>query len=200
MTMQWARFSPKSLNNFDLILKSPSGINSKKLHTLLDLVLEEKHRGVTLSSRATSEFRRWFDQLNTPLKSEAYVSLSNWFLTDSGDRHSEVATCCESMWDVLFLCRPVERLSSPKPGKNHVILPTAFDKFWIRLTAAQGDTYVPVEHTGVFNEKGQKKEELDSRLRASLTKEGLKIDIEGSAPALVDFLKLMSSWKVGEKS
>ena len=97
------------------------------MKALLNAILRETHRGLTLSSRANREFRRWFDQPDTPLKSEAYVLLSNWFMTQSGDRHSTVATRCEELWDALFPCRPAERLSSPEAGRNHIVSPREFE-------------------------------------------------------------------------
>src|SRR5450759_3766417 len=137
--MSWARKSPNSANNFDLILLNPQTGDFERLNELLNLVGSEVHRGLTLSHRASQEFRRFFDQPHTPLKSDAYVLLSNWFMTQSGDRNSLVASRCEDLWDALFQSRPLERLSSPEPGRNHVMIPAAFESFWRRLCEAQGD-------------------------------------------------------------
>src|SRR5436309_897940 len=138
--MKWARRFPDSANNFDLVLCEPQELDSKRMNTLLEHILSESHRGLTLSSRASAEFQRWFAAPDTPLKSEAVVLLSNWFMTQSGDRHSTVASGCESLWDALFPCRPLERLSSPEPGRNHVMIPAAFQSFWRRLSLAQGES------------------------------------------------------------
>ena len=59
-------------------------------------------------------------------------------MTQSGDRHSNVASRCEDFWDALFGCRPINRLSSPAAGRNHVIIPSEFHGFWHRLLEAQG--------------------------------------------------------------
>jgi hypothetical protein len=106
---------------------------------LLQLIETETHRGLSLSGRASREFRRWTEHPDTPLKSDAYVLLSNWFSTSSGDRRSMVASRCEDLWDFLFPCRPARRLSSPDPGKNHSIVPTEFWNWWSALLSAQGD-------------------------------------------------------------
>src|SRR5438477_4064299 len=104
--LKWSRLFPDSANNFDLVLANPQDLNSEQMNTLLDAVLEETHRGLSLSARAVTEFRRWFAHPDSPLKSEAYVLLSNWFMTRSGDRHSAVAIRAETLWDNLFSCRP----------------------------------------------------------------------------------------------
>ena len=135
----WLRRFPSSANNFDVVLANPQELDSSRMNELLDGIEKETHRGLTLSSRACKEFRRWFSQPDTPLKSEAYVLLSNWFLTQSGDRHSTVAIHCEALWDALFPCRPVTRLSSSAPGKNHAMETAEFESFWRRLLAAQGE-------------------------------------------------------------
>jgi hypothetical protein len=90
---------PNSAHNFDLVLAVPEELESENLNIVLNRILEESHRGLTLSSRAIKEFRRWFAEPDTPLQSEAYVLLSNWFMTQSGDRHSTVASRCEDLWD-----------------------------------------------------------------------------------------------------
>src|ERR1700722_13792007 len=137
-THKWARRSSNSVNNFDLVLTNPEELDSKRMEELLTAILQETHRKLSLNSRACTEFRRWFNQPDTPLRSEAYLLLSNWFMTGSGDRHSLVASRCENLWDELFACRPLNRLSSPEAGRNHVIIPLEFETFWRRLQEVQG--------------------------------------------------------------
>jgi hypothetical protein len=206
--MKWTRRFPNSANNFDLVLADPQDLDPKRMNALLSAVLEETHRGLSLSSRATTEFRRWFDQPNTALQSEAYVLLSNWFMTQSGDRHSTVASRCEDLWDALFPCRPTNRLSSPEAGRNHVMIPAEFQSFWRRLLEAQGED---------LREGDGSPEKLDSdvsaltggvpeaseavgndRLRARFEKEGLHCEVEGSSSAVADFLKRVSGWETGQ--
>src|SRR5215471_9385352 len=139
MKPTWIRAFPNSANNFDLVLENPDVLDPTQIKEFLADILKETHRGLTLSARASKEFRRWLDHPNTPLKSEAYVLLSNWFMTQSGDRHSTIATRCEDLWDALFPCRPEDRLSSPEPGRNHVMIPNEFQKFWRRTLEAQGE-------------------------------------------------------------
>jgi len=135
---RWVRRS-ESANNFDLILANPRELNSESIKELLDHIQSETHRGLSLSARADKEFRRWCAHPSTPLKSDAYVLLSNWFLTQSGDRHSMVASHCEVLWDELFRGRPAKRLSSPEPGRNHVMVPGEFEGFWKMVLKAQGE-------------------------------------------------------------
>jgi hypothetical protein len=208
MITRWLRRFPNSENNFEVVLANPQELNSERMNELLDSIEKETHRGLTLSSRACTEFRRWFSQTDTPLKSEAYVLLSNWFLTQSGDRHSMVATRCEALWDALFPCRPVKRLSSSAPGRNHAMEPAEFESFWRRLLAAQGE--VVQEHTGMptSNVKVRSRtrallEDGDgsrpNQLRATINKEGLDCVVEGSPRAVADFLQLVSNWESSVK-
>ena len=172
------------------------------MNALLSAILKETHRGLTLSSRASREFRRWFDQPETALKSEAYVLLSNWFMTQSGDRHSMVATRCEELWDALFPCRPVERLSSPEAGRNHIIGLAEFEGFWQRILEAQSDDIRRpakpfVEPTVEVPSWTSETTEIPASgpLKAKFDKDGLHCEVEGSPRALADFLKMMTDWE-----
>jgi hypothetical protein len=209
-TMKWTRRFPNSANNFDLVTVTPQELDTKRLNMLLNRILEETHRGLTLSSRASTEFRRWFNHTDTPLKSEAYVLLSNWFMTQSGDRHSTVASRCEDLWDSLFPCRPAERLSSSEAGRNHVMVPAEFQGFWRRLSQAQGDDGVGKADessaepncalssgTGTVPDGNAS---TTDRVRARFKKDGLDCDVEGSPRAVADFLNMVSTWKPGESS
>lgn len=205
--MKWTRRFPNSANNFDLVLATPQELDSKRMNTLLNDVLKEAHRGLTLSSRAKAEFQRWFGHPDTPLKSEAYVLLSNWFMTQSGDRHSTVASRCEDLWDALFPCRPAERLSSPEAGRNHVMVPAEFQSFWRRLLEAQGENVREADESSAEPNSeppprtGEVPEVIDvstDRLRAKFDKEGLHCEVEGSPRALADFLKMVSNWEAAQ--
>ena len=221
--LRWARKSPSSANNFDLVLLNPQTGDFSRLKELLGLVVSEVHRRLTLSSRASQEFRRFFAQPDTPLKSDAYVLLSNWFMTQSGDRNSLVASRCEDLWDALFQSRPPERLSSPEPGRNHVMIPAAFEGFWRRLSEAQGDDVQRASGDGAEPEikvrlrtfpefrddsrVAQVRAVLDKQglhigddskpesVKAVLDTHGLHIEAEGSPRALADFLQVVSQWK-----
>jgi hypothetical protein len=201
---KWERSFPNSKNNFDLCLTNPQALGPERMKEMLGRVLGEKHRRLTLSSRAAQEFQRWFDFPDTPLKSEAYVLLSNWFLTQSGDRQSLVASLCENLWDALFPCRPMSRLSSPEPGRNHVLIPAEFERFWRRVLDAQGvdspegagdrpessaKVMAPVSEAATSNGS------TSDRLRAMFEKEGLSFEVEGSPRALSDFLQMVSRWQ-----
>jgi hypothetical protein len=219
--LKWRRRFPGSSTNFDLVLDNPSALHTEWMHRLLEAISEETHRGLTLSSRACKEFKRWIAQPDTPLKSEAYVLLSNWFMTQSGDRRSLVATRCEALWDALFSCRPGERLSSPEPGRNHVMVPSEFESFWHRISEAQGDEIrepdlasaesdtsgptilesepdtMPVykiSSSGTGEVPEAHTVSTSDRLRAMFDKQGLHCEVEGSPRALAEFLRFVSNW------
>ena len=201
--VQWLRRFPDSANNFDLISANPREFDSARMNALLDSIKAEVYRNLTLSSRACKEFRRWFSQPDTPLKSAAYILLSNWFLTNGGDRHSLVATRCEALWDALFPCRPLDRLSSPAPKRNHLMIPFEFERFWLRLLAAQGDGWhmdAEVDRVSdVLSPPGTSSlPEVSAgsgQLRAKIRKVGLECEVEGSPRDLADFLQIVSSWE-----
>ncbi len=204
--LRWTRRFPSSTNNFDLVLENPRFLDSDRLNELLKRIESENHRGLTLSSRACMELRRFFNQPDSALKSFGYVLLSNWFMTQSGDRNSLVASACEVLWDALFPCRPTERLSSPAAGQNHVMMADAFAAFWNGVLKAQGDDVLCPDPLPSQSNIGPpiKSEELSessdgfmqSRLRAIFDKQGLHCQVEGSAQALANFLRIVSGWDV----
>ena len=122
-----------------------------------------------------------------------------------------VATCCEALWDELFPCRPVERLSSPAAGQNHVMIPSEFASFWQRVLKAQGEDFadvggLPSEPNVKPPEPNHVREDLErsrsgnltetsagstsNRLKARFDNNGLHFEVEGSPRALADFLKV----------
>jgi hypothetical protein len=201
--IRWLRRFPDSGNNFDLVVASPRELDSARMNDLLRSIEAEEYRKLTLSSRASREFRRWFSQPDTPLKSEAYILLSNWFLTNGGDRRSMLATRCEALWDALFPCRPADRLSSSAPGRNHLMISSEFERFWPRLLAIQGDGGHDDAGADTVSDgrarfgTGRVPEGSagSSQLRAKIHKEGLECEVEGSPRAVADFLQLVSSWQ-----
>jgi predicted RNase H-like HicB family nuclease len=134
--LRWKRSFLNSAVNFDLALENSQRLNARRMNHLLDEILKEKHR-VFLTGRAVEEFRRWFAEPDSALKSDAYVLLSNWFMTQGPDRRSLLASRCEDLWDALFCCRPPARLSSARPGRNHIVIAAEFHRFWQRLMSAQ---------------------------------------------------------------
>jgi hypothetical protein len=197
----WNRRFTNSSNNFDLQLKNPELADRDRLNQLLDDIMKERHRGLTLSARASQEFQRWFAAPETPLESAAYVLLSNWFLTKGGDRNSEVAGRCEVLWDALFPCRPLERLSSPEAGRNYVMIPAEFESFWARVLKAQDgddgvilDSAEPVMPDGSNTELPNGNGVNSEIMRAKLDRNGLHCEVEGSPRALADFLQIVAKW------
>jgi hypothetical protein len=220
----WDRRFENSSNNFDLLVRNPDEVEPERLSQLLTLIMEERHRQLTLSRRASVELQRWFSQPATPLKSAAYVLLSNWFLTDGGDRNSLVAGRCEALWDALFLCRPLRRLSPSKAGTNHVMLIAEFDSFWARMLDAQGertrepqtrerildaqsgkpfysDGIVPESIRAMTPKKEISGESLHSNgvasenIRAVLTNKGIRCELEASPRGLAELLRTLPGWE-----
>jgi hypothetical protein len=150
MLLRWTRRFPESRDNFDLRLLNPEDLDATRLLSLLAAIEAETHRGLTLNHSAARELERFFLKPTTPLKEHAYTRLSNWYTTGSGDRSSSVASGCEALWDEMFACRPLERLTSPQ--KNHLILPSEFASFWSRLLVAQGDSLTqPIKIPGALD-------------------------------------------------
>lgn len=210
MKVRWTRRSPQSTNNFDLVLLNVDELDAARIEQLLDAIVEERHRGLTLSERALKEFRRWLRQPSTPLKSEAYVLVSNWFMTQSGDRNSMVATRCEALWDELLPCRPLERLSSPAAGQNHIVVASEFQRFWQLVLKAQagaessaaGDMKLSpivrnLPESGLSSQMIDVAEHTSSQtversVTALFVKNGLRFEIAGSPCALAQFLRFYS--------
>jgi hypothetical protein len=209
--LTWKRRFFDSQSNFDLILLKPEALDAGRMHSLLKGIVQHKFRRLTLNRRAIKEFQRFFDHPETPLKSDAYVLLSNWFLTGSGDRNSDVATSCEALWDELFSRRPLNRLSSPVAGRNHIALVSEFESFWARLAKAQAensDRSGPHEEAGfdasnTLDDEGQQSSSdtvpeplradrytinRDDQVRVTFEKDGLRYEVEGSPNAMAEFI------------
>ena len=200
--LKWTRKIPESAFNFDLVLENPSEIDSAGLQNLVDSVLAESHRGITLSDRASFELRRWLADPSSPLKSAAIVLLSNWFMTRSGDRHSVLAGKCEQLWDALFSCRPPARLSSSEPGRNHLAVAAEFEKFLRDLSGSQGagtqnegglDNCPEAPTLGLRpNTQDEETQSEKEELNSVLDIKGVHCEVKGSPRAVARFLKFMS--------
>ena len=204
--LRWSRRFPHSANNFDLVLTNPHDMDPEIFNELLTKIEGVRHRGLTLSDRARKEFRRFFDNPTTPLKSAAYGLLSNWFMTQSGDRNSAVATSCEYLWDTLFPCRPPERLTSPVDNQNHIVVQNVFEAFWNCMLKAQGEECLrpePATSRSTIEPAAETEEPSGSgdglaqdRLRAVFDRQGLHCQVEGSPQALANFLRIVAGWGV----
>ncbi|MGD0228320.1 MAG: AAA family ATPase [Terriglobia bacterium] len=95
--------------------------------------------------------------------------MSNWFLTDSGDRNSTVARYCGEMWDEMFACRPDSRLSSPESGKNHIIVPERFEQFYKLLIDAQNAESIHDESGGNIEPMENEDQQQEFRRYSILT-------------------------------
>lgn len=219
MELHWKRRAPESNRDFDLVLLNPEDLNPARMHELLTNITAVKHR-VEFSRLAVKEFRRFFEDPASPLMSQAYVRLSNWFLNTGGDSGSRLARRCEALWDELFAIRPLERLSSPIPGLNHIAKKSEFQSFWSRLSTAQGGGGVPQDQDGearppvdisspVAEEQPRvastpvipDASELsgnstpDGRVRLTFVRDGMHFQAEGSPNAMANFLYSLNKSK-----
>ena len=195
MNLLWKRSYPESMNNFDLVLENPEALDTELAKKCLDDISREKHREVTLKKRARDELLAWIDDPTKPLKSEAYALLSNWFLTNSGDRQSSVALYCERLWDLLFNVRPDRRLTSPEPGRNHIILPSEFQSFFRKLRPhifevpdvdlTEEVDVQPVQERNVVVDDHVS----GNGLRAVFQTGRMKVELEGSASEIAEFFR-----------
>ena len=101
----------------------------------------------------------------------------------------------------------MERLSSPEAGRNHVMVPRAFESLWRRLLAAQGEDFREADDTPEEPSIGPSSlpngmlgvsDVTADRLRARFEKKGLNCEVEGSPRAVADFLRMVSSWDAGQ--
>ncbi len=127
--------------NYDLILTNPTALNVNEAKSLFGQVLDAEFGGV--SQHVREDLRQWLDNTGTVLPSEAYVTLSNWFLSSPIYTQTDRAKFAARLWDVLFAERP-ERLSDPE--RNTKIIPAAFESWWTKMKAvgAAVDTDVPL--------------------------------------------------------
>jgi hypothetical protein len=215
MKLVWRRRIPEHCSNFDLSLVNSEDLDRGRMHELLEAIMKETHRRLTLSGRAYRELKTFFDSPTSALRASSYALLSNWFTTRGGDRNSMVASRCEALWDELFQSRPLERLTSPTAGQNHIVLASEFASFWARLSKAQGNSgaqpttthdnttpmnTAPVNPSPVANTRSASAPPVvpaDDKLvvpadgeaiHAVITKDGLHIDVTGSPQAIASFL------------
>ncbi len=134
--LRWERASILE-DCFDLQLKDPKDLDINRFRHLFEAV--ETSNGVwppRFNKDAIKEFRRWFSDLNTPLREQAYARLSNWFLTDKEFcRNSPLGQAALELWNILFCARPDIRLTYPK--KDYKILRERFDLWWPRQLDCQ---------------------------------------------------------------
>jgi hypothetical protein len=132
--LKWERVD----DSFDLRIVNPEVLNPHFLKVLFRGVEHTKSWGRYFSSEAKNEFKRWLDNVDTPLKEQAYARLSNWFLCDMKFiRETDLAKAASQFWDSLFCSKPDRRLTSPK--KDHKILKEEFDLWWPKQLRCQDD-------------------------------------------------------------
>lgn len=137
---RWKRASPDS---YDLVLEVPGNLDPVNLGHLFEAFVSTEHSAQPgINEYIRGDFAAWVKEPTGVLTSPAYVTLSNWFLSNPPYSGSTRAKAAEDLWDFLFLCRPEERLSSP--SANHKLLPEDFDKWWKQLQLLQGPISTPV--------------------------------------------------------
>jgi MoxR-like ATPase len=135
--LKWERVTSDS---YDLALQHVGNLDRTGLKALYEKFMSTKwadsDRGVNKYLR--EDFKEWVDAPEQPLKSRAYVTLSNWFLSIDAYKNDPRGNAARSLWDFLFLCRPTDRLSRSEGGRNHLILPDWFDQWWTEQLRLQG--------------------------------------------------------------
>jgi 5-methylcytosine-specific restriction enzyme B len=125
--------------DYDLILTNPAALNADEAKSLFRQVLDAEFGSI--SQHVREDLRHWLDNTDSVLPSEAYVTLSNWFLSSPIYTQTDRAKSATKLWDLLFAQRP-ERLSDPE--RNTKIIPAAFESWWTKMKAvgAAVDTHV----------------------------------------------------------
>lgn len=134
---QWEKASELP-DCFELQLTNPNAINVKNFQNLFKIV--EEADGIWprhFNSVASTEFKRWFSNLNTPLQEQAYARLSNWFLTDKEIcRNAPLGQAAKEFWKAMFCAVPERRLTDPK--RDEKILSDEFKLWWPKQQKCQG--------------------------------------------------------------
>ena len=130
--LKWERVD----NSFDLKVTNPNEVDVNKLKILLTTVKDTKSWGRYFNKHASQEFHRWLDDLDTPLKEQAYARLSNWFLCDMQFiRETDLAKAALELWKAMFCTIPERRLTDPK--RDDKILRGEFDLWWPKQQECQ---------------------------------------------------------------
>lgn len=127
--LRWRRGAEDS---FDLLLENIESMNRAAIAELYDQFMKSECTAQpSFSEYLRDDLSLWVAHPEKPLPSVAYVSLSNWFTTSNAAlKSSPRATAARKLWDALFLCAPEERLSSPEPRQNHIVLKEPFERWW----------------------------------------------------------------------
>jgi hypothetical protein len=137
--LKWNRVA---LDSFDLRLQNADMLDHERLKTLYKTLLNAKFaekrgaRDLGFPPFIRDDLRDWIDVPKEPLISGVYVTLSNWFLSIGAFKNSERGIAAGRIWDVLFCCRPSDRLSFV--AKRHEIIPEKFDQWWATQQKLQG--------------------------------------------------------------
>jgi len=118
-------------DTYNLRLTNTENINYQNLEDRFEKVIESNCQGKKISKTFVILFQTWLKTPELSLREEAYVLLSNWFLTEKhGVKGSPLAINTELLWEQLFCYKPTQRLSSSKPGEHHKVLPQRFGLWW----------------------------------------------------------------------
>ncbi len=137
--MKYKKFKWKRVDNsYDLELLNPEITSTRVLKKLLLVVEDIESWGKHFNQEGFSEFDRWLQNLDTPLKEQAYARLSNWFLCGMKlIRETDLGIASGYFWDILFCTRPEKRLT--KPERDHKILREEFALWWPKQLRCQED-------------------------------------------------------------
>jgi MoxR-like ATPase len=125
---------------YDLKLSNPEDLNSTHVRTLLEAFLKTPHSAQPgINEHIRGDFKEWIYDPSSVLRSEGYVTLSNWFKSSGrGYSESERGKVAAQIWDALFLIRPENRLSV-SPQRSSDIDPAAFEQWWAEQVRLQSN-------------------------------------------------------------
>ena len=128
-------------DSYDLQMVSTERLDHERLNTLYQNFMSSPFPPQpSFSQYLREDLKEWVANSTPPLVSQAYVSLSNWFLSAPAFANSSRGVAAGALWDFLFRCRPKYRLSSPDSGQNHRIIPAEFDAWWKEQEVLQGSS------------------------------------------------------------
>lgn len=127
--LRWERAAHRE-DCFDLTLMNPGVLDVTHCTQLLaDVRTKDGVHPPRFNRHQGRELQKWLDNLNTPLREQAYAALSNWFLTDTEHcKSSPLADAARELWNALFCAMPDRRLTDPK--RDYKILPERFYLWW----------------------------------------------------------------------
>jgi 5-methylcytosine-specific restriction protein B len=125
-------------DSYQLSLENPAEVETSDLEELYSALVATAPSSNGIDKDLKKAMEVWIKAPETPLQSETYVLLSNWFLSDATHAKSATGEAAGRIWDSLFRCRPKQRLSYS--NSNDVVLPERFEEWWAEQARLQGSS------------------------------------------------------------